>query len=249
MRLKPRAGSSPAFGTKLTLHGGFYFIKGDKSILSLNKIISLVFTSILLGLFVNYFNPEGIPLVREKLELNWAPDSIFNNMNEESPSDINDSSSRLITENDHLVNHENTNKEVTSREEPIQPQTIEEESNDEPKETISFTEPQAVTLEQAFKLYNNGVKFIDARDEADFLSGHIINSTNIPFDDLGNHIQKLDQLSKEKPMVIYCAGTDCDLSHLLANMLFEKGYKKIYVFFGGWIEWLSANYPIEKSSE
>jgi 3-mercaptopyruvate sulfurtransferase SseA len=36
---------------------------------------------------------------------------------------------------------------------------------------------------------------------------------------------------------------------LLANLLFEQGYKQVYVFFGGWNEWLNASYPIEKSAE
>ena len=26
---------------------------------------------------INYFNPEGIPLVRKQLELKWAPDSLY----------------------------------------------------------------------------------------------------------------------------------------------------------------------------
>ena len=56
-------------------------------------------------------------------------------------------------------------------------------------------------------------------------------------------------LSKEKPMVIYCGGTDCDLSILLGNLLFEQGYKQVYVFFGGWFDWLSANYPVENPTE
>ncbi len=112
-------------------------------------------------------------------------------------------------------------------------------------EVISFAEPKAITLEQAYKLFKNGVKFVDARDEADYLAGHISKSLNIPFDDFDNHKQKLEQLSKEKPMVIYCAGTDCDLSILLGNLLFEQGYKEVYVFFGGWLEWLNSSYPTE----
>ncbi|MCU0365378.1 MAG: rhodanese-like domain-containing protein, partial [Ignavibacteriaceae bacterium] len=112
-----------------------------------------------------------------------------------------------------------------------------------------FTEPKAITLEQAYTLFKKGITFVDSRDETDYILGHISNSMNIPFDDFDNHKQKLEQLSREKPMVIYCAGTDCDLSHLLANLLFEQGYKQVYVFFGGWNEWLNANYPIQKSAE
>jgi rhodanese-related sulfurtransferase len=54
---------------------------------------------------------------------------------------------------------------------------------------------------------------------------------------------------KEKPYIIYCAGTECDLSILLGNKLFELGYRQIYIFFGGWLDWQNANYPIEHNSE
>ncbi len=116
-------------------------------------------------------------------------------------------------------------------------------------EVIAFSEPRAITLKQAYSLYNQKVIFIDARDEGDYLAGHIINAANIPFDDFDNNQQKLEQISKEKPLVVYCAGTDCDLSIMLGNLLFEKGYKQVYIFFGGWLEWLEANYPVEYPSE
>lgn len=202
-----------------------------------------------MGLAINYFNPEGIPLIREKVELKWAPDSLFLDLDKSNPVSINDSLSLEISEVDKNKDLENTKpKEVVEEQtEPInsEPKKI----INEIKEAIAFTEPKAITIEQAYALFNRDVKFVDARDEADYLAGHITNSINIPFDDFDNHKQKLELLSKEKPMVIYCGGTDCDLSHLLANLLFEKGYKQVYVFFGGWFDWLSANYPVENPTE
>jgi len=195
---------------------------------------------------INYFNPEGIPLIREKVELKWAPDSLFNNAIEDTISTKADSSGSVIAK------IEKQAEQTTSHQEDIvkvENHPLTEKSKEEIKEVIAFKEPQAITLEQAYKLYENGVKFVDARDEADFIVSHITNSINIPFDDFDNHKQKLELLSKEKPMVIYCGGTDCDLSILLGNLLFEQGYKQVYVFFGGWNEWLEANYPIEKSAE
>jgi len=160
-----------------------------------------------------------------------------------------DSSSLIIPEKDKAQNisekqlKENTPEEIKSDQK--EPKKIAEEI----KEAYAFSEPKAITLEQAYKLFNKGIKFVDARDEADYLAGYISSAVNIPFDDFDNHKQKLEKLSKEKPMVIYCAGTDCDLSILLGNLLFEQGYKQVYVFFGGWNEWLSSNYPTENPSE
>ncbi|MBE0571683.1 MAG: hypothetical protein IH618_09085 [Ignavibacteriaceae bacterium] len=202
-----------------------------------------------MGLVINYFNPEGITLIREKLELKWAPDSLFLKLDKITPVSIDDSSSLEISKVDKEKSLENTKPKAVLKEktEPItsEPKKIIEEV----KEAIAFTEPQAITLDQAYTLFNKDVKFVDARDEADYLAGHITNSINIPFDDFDNHKQKLEMLSKEKPMVIYCGGTDCDLSILLGNLLFEQGYKQVYVFFGGWFDWLSANYPVKNPTE
>ena len=112
----------------------------------------------------------------------------------------------------------------------------------------AFSEPQAIKLEQAFALYNKNVLFIDARDESDYLMGHITGSINVPFEDLDNYKQELEQIPKDKPVVVYCAGTECDLSELLGDILYEKGFKQVYVFFGGWVEWQNANYPIAHPS-
>lgn len=197
----------------------------------------------------NYFNPAGISLIREKLELQWAPDSLFMNLSKEDLKSVEDSLLTTVYEN-------NTTKNISGEEvKENDPQIIKSDpekpknADEEIKETVSFIEPQAITPEQAYLLYKKSITFIDARDEADYIAGHISKSVNIPFDDFENHKHKLEQLSKDKPVVVYCGGTDCDLSHLLANLLFEKGYKQVYVFFGGWNDWLNANYPTEKSSQ
>ena len=213
------------------------------------KLFGIIISSSLLGLAFNYFNPSGVPLIREKTELKWAPDSLFLELDKITPANIDDSLSLEISKVDKEKALENTKpKEVVQEEaEPItsEPKKIIEEV----KEAIAFTEPKAITLEQAYTLFNKGVKFIDSRDEADYISGHIDNSVNIPFDDFDNHKIKLETISKEKPVVIYCGGTECDLSILLGNLLFSQGYKQVYVFFGGWDDWVNANFPTEYPNE
>ena len=209
-------------------------------------------TSSLLGIFVNYFNPAGIPLIREKLELNWASDSLFNEISRDSTSTITDTvkpNSQNPPENNNPKRVDG--KTVENKEDSKTIQKKENESENKKKvELAAFTEPKAIKLDQAYILYNKGITFIDARDTSDFIAGHIKNSINIPFDDFDNYKQRLDQLSKENPLVVYCAGTECDLSILLGNLLFnEMGYKKVYVFFGGWLDWTKAKYPVEKSSK
>jgi rhodanese-related sulfurtransferase len=223
--------------------------RGNNSILNFKKIFGILITSSLLGISVNYFNPEGIPLIREKLALNWAPDSLLNKITRDSASTITDTiklNSEKSPGNNHPTRVDDKPKDKKTNEKIARINEL--DNNQKKTEVAAFTEPKAIKLDQAYTLFNKGITFVDAREESDYLAGHITNSINIPFDDFDNYKQKLNQLSKEKPMVIYCAGTDCDLSILLGNLLFEKGYKKVYVFFGGWIDWLNANYPVEYPS-
>jgi rhodanese-related sulfurtransferase len=211
--------------------------------------MGIVVTSSLLGLVINHFNPNGIPLLREKTQLVWVSDSLFNSSLQD-PLNKNTDSSTLVKSN-HLKSYEEPDvREQNKPEEKIavnENQTekvIDEEKSDVP-EVIAFEPPKNITIEQAYSLFNNDVTFIDARDEAEYLAGYISRSINIPYYDFENHQQKLGLLSIDKPIVTYCAGTDCDLSILLANQLSELGYKQVYIFFGGWIEWQNANYPTE----
>ena len=176
---------------------------------------------------------------------------MFNEINRDSDSTVTDTIkiiSQKIPDNNHpeMVDDKTVGKEQDTK--TIRKNDIESEDKKKTEE-IAFTEPKAIHIEQAYTLFKKGVTFIDARDESDYLAGHIKNSINIPFDDFDNHKQKLDKLSTNKPLVLYCAGTDCDLSILLGNLLFEMGYKQVYVFFGGWVDWLNAKYPVEYPSE
>ena len=200
---------------------------------------------------MNLFNPLGIPLIREKVKLKWASDSLIFQTGTDSVIMKSDSvtvkSGNQPAEKNSYSSIKSEKDEKNNRSDNQKGDNIVKQKND--NEIVSFTEPKAITLEQAKALYDKSVQFIDARDEADYLAGHIVNSVNIPFEDFDNHKQKLEKLSKEKPFVIYCAGTECDLSILLGNKLFELGYKQVYIFFGGWVDWQNADYPIEHNSE
>ena len=203
----------------------------------------------------NFFNPKGIPLIRSSKEISWASDSLFNISQHDSVKEF----PTNVSLNDSGANDEipanNKNEKVKQNYPPKktiikeeQTNKAEEENSNDP-EIVTFEEPKNITLQQAYSLFNDRVTFIDARDEAEYIMGFISGSINIPYYDFENHKGKLDNLPKDKPLVTYCAGTDCDLSILLANQLSKLGYKQVYIFFGGWLEWQNAHYPIEYPSK
>ena len=200
-----------------------------------------------LGFTMNFMNPDGISLIREKVILNWAADSLINVIDladQEKKIDIDTTQS--TSSSDKSINKSKPIK--TDLKETIAQSTIEEKSLKNETETNSEieipNEPKAITLSQAYSLYIANNVFIDARESVDFEEGHITNSINIPFYEFEENKNKLAQLSKDDPVVTYCSGTDCDLSILLGNQLHSMGYKKVFIFFGGWPEWINANYPV-----
>ena len=106
----------------------------------------------------------------------------------------------------------------------------------------------AISLDKAKEFFENGVLFIDARDEVYYNEGHIKNAMkNVFLMELIFNIE--DKQTKEEPVVVYCGDPGCGDSENLAYDLKSEGFKKLFVFKGGWLEWSAANYPADRFSE
>lgn len=103
----------------------------------------------------------------------------------------------------------------------------------------------SITLDQARQLYENGTIFVDARPKEYFDAGHIKGAlSNHNFREL---IYNLDQSqTRLEPVVLYCDGNDCQLSEELAYDLEIEGFLSLYVFSGGWDEWVKKGLPVVK---
>ena len=106
----------------------------------------------------------------------------------------------------------------------------------------------AISLDKAKDFFENGVLFIDARDEVYYNEGHIKNAMkNVFLMELIFNIE--DKQTKEDPIVVYCGDPGCGDSEDLAYDLQNEGFKKLFVFKGGWLEWSAANYPADNYNE
>jgi rhodanese-related sulfurtransferase len=208
------------------------------------KIFLVLIISSIVGLIFNNFNPSGISLIREEKKLSFASDSLNIpeiNRNEKETADT----VEITTQLDNIEDEQKLFREL---QESIKKEEIEQINNqneiiNNDKEDEIFNEPKMINLEQAYILFNNGAKFIDAREDIDYNKGHISKAINIYFYSYEENEDKLNGISKDEVIVTYCNGTDCDLSVLLGNKLAEIGYKKVFVFFGGWLDWGKASYP------
>ncbi len=102
-----------------------------------------------------------------------------------------------------------------------------------------------ITLAEAEDLFSQGeALFIDSRSEKDFKSGHIPGAVNIPaVEEKGGALSSFS-FPKERTLVVYCDGSECQSSVFLAKLLHQKGLVNIKVFFGGWVEWIREGLPV-----
>jgi rhodanese-related sulfurtransferase len=91
---------------------------------------------------------------------------------------------------------------------------------------------------------------LDARPEIFYRLGHIPNAFSLPRDDFENQYRALQSFlasHKENPLIVYCSGSECHDSRMVADDLEKLGFAHVRLFRGGWTDWESANLPVEKA--
>jgi rhodanese-related sulfurtransferase len=98
-----------------------------------------------------------------------------------------------------------------------------------------------ITYEQIKARINNpDFIIIDARSPEDYSKGRIGEAINIfPYDDESKYFEQIYTLERGKKYLIYCTGGDCDLSHHLAEDMKTAGFENIFIYVGGWEEWIT----------
>jgi len=94
-------------------------------------------------------------------------------------------------------------------------------------------------VEAAFSYQN--VPIIDARSQAEFEFGHIAGAVNIPYNSKTIVDLAEKHALKNKPLIVYCSSSRCNVAHILANKLQNLGCKDVKIYAGGWEEWQRLN--------
>jgi rhodanese-related sulfurtransferase len=101
-----------------------------------------------------------------------------------------------------------------------------------------------ISVDEAYKVFleDNDYLFIDVRTEDEYKSGHIEGALHIPVTEFE---ERLDEIPKDRPIIVYCNGSSCERSGYAAGILKENYYREVYDMVGGGIfEWLEKGYPI-----
>lgn len=103
-----------------------------------------------------------------------------------------------------------------------------------------------VNAQEAKKLFDAGVIFVDPRKDADYEAGRIPDAEHLNL--LNGQLTKenLEKIVKpSEKVVFYCNGEKCHMSEKAAKKAINWGYKKVYYFRGGLPAWKAAGYPVE----
>lgn len=109
----------------------------------------------------------------------------------------------------------------------------------EPDKTITIPTGGSVNKVQVRMLIQRSdVQIVDARTPERFSAGRIGNALNFYGAEVQSVIpQLLSTLDKNKTIIVYCDGGQCDLSHNVIDVLRQFGYQRILLYEGGWEDW------------
>ena len=119
---------------------------------------------------------------------------------------------------------------------------------DKPLAPDSVPGTTRVSAEQAVELIlaNPKMAIIDSRLPEEFVKGHIEGAINLLDTDTSPETLAIHLANKNVSMLLYCNGERCLRSSNAAKIAVNAGYRKVYWFRGGWIEWVEKKMPVAK---
>ncbi len=127
------------------------------------------------------------------------------------------------------------------------------------KSLIDKHQLQVVDYAYAKAAIGNGTRggakaiLVDARPNPKYLSGTIPSSINIPDTQIDKFIGQLDKVAKDKEIIVFCGGWECEKSPIVAAHLKGLGFTNVKLYQAGEPEWAAKNYleigtPVAKAA-
>lgn len=197
-----------------------------KNVLLSEILIILAVSSVLAFWFNGLSNPKGIALIREQQVLETASDNEFDQLTETT------SPPATIANVDTLPIKKDSTKVIST---PPKDTAKTTPTNSEDNGPVK---PKSVSYAQVKKLLADpSVMVIDARNEHEFAEGRLPRARNIFAMEFEQYIPELIGMNKDIKIIVYCGGGQCELSHEVSNNLIGLGFKKVYIYLGGWEDW------------
>jgi len=89
----------------------------------------------------------------------------------------------------------------------------------------------------------SAIRLVMCRPRSEFEAKHIPGSIHFESRD-----EMLASLEHGDEIVVYCTNSDCLASQVVYRMLVERGYKNVWRYAGGLVDWEDAGLPLEGTS-
>jgi len=222
---------------------------------TLYQVSGILLLTLLVGIFYNISNPNRIQFIGDEKAVDYSgSDSLLNALRiQDSIQRIADSIKNLSGQREDslkLLNEKKIQDSILAKNKEDSLKRVQDsltalmnnEDSVKNAQVKDYVKPVDIRLDFAKALFDKKYRFIDARDPADYNAGHIQGAMSIPYHDFDKYIEVLDGLPKDHVYVIYCSAS-CDVSIDMAYAMAKMGFKKVYIFHGGWDEWKDAGYP------
>jgi len=206
---------------------------GQKNKILIYEISGIIIVCAMMGIIYNHFSSKPLPLIYNPEFSQVVEDSEIDNILSQNNNSQIDSAKPINQNSPDIskVDGKKTSAEVISPGKEI----VSDDSQNVEKKTKTFTYNQLKK-----NLGNEKLYLIDARNADLYNTAHIGKAINIFPDNDNNkeYMQQLMNVPENKLIVVYCdGGLQCELSRTVARDLIGLGYKKVYVYEGGWEEW------------
>ncbi len=104
---------------------------------------------------------------------------------------------------------------------------------------------KTIDTEEAKKLFDQGVIFLDVRSNRDWEAGRIPGSKHLELKKVYNQESLATVASQNDSLVIYCNSTGCMRSSKACKKAVEWGYKNVYYYRLGYPNWQASGYAVE----
>lgn len=99
-----------------------------------------------------------------------------------------------------------------------------------------------VDVNEVEKLIAAGAQVVEVLSRSEYDEHHLPGALSIPLAELPGRV---DELDRDRAVVVYCYDTQCDLSPRAAALLVQTGHAEVYDFVAGKMAWLAAGLPSE----
>jgi rhodanese-related sulfurtransferase len=110
----------------------------------------------------------------------------------------------------------------------------------ETESVVAEIEVREISVDQAYKYYQEDVAFLDVRTQGEWDAAHIPGATLLPLDELE---ARVGDLPPDLEMVVYCRSDN--RSAEAARILMEAGFSDVYSMDGGLNDWIEAGYEVD----